>query len=230
MTDQANVGPIRVLVVDDHAIVRDGIRSFLATHPNIEVAGEADNGQAAVSAARRLRPDVILMDLMMPEMDGIEATRRIVAHRPEARILVLTSFAADDKVFPAIKAGAMGYLLKDSSSEDLVRAIHEVHRGESSLHPKIARKLLQELSRLSEPPPAPPVETRDEALVEPLTAREVEVLKMVAQGLTNQEIADKLYISDRTVTTHVSNILGKLHLANRIQAALYAIQEGLTDS
>jgi NarL family two-component system response regulator LiaR len=230
MTDQANVGPIRVLVVDDHAIVRDGIRSFLATHPNIEVAGEADNGQAAVSAARRLRPDVILMDLMMPEMDGIEATRRIVAHRPEARILVLTSFAADDKVFPAIKAGAMGYLLKDSSSEDLVRAIHEVHRGESSLHPKIARKLLQELSRLSEPPPAPPVETRDEALVEPLTAREVEVLKVVAQGLTNQEIADKLYISDRTVTTHVSNILGKLHLANRIQAALYAIQEGLTDS
>ena len=230
MTDQANVGPIRVLVVDDHAIVRDGIRSFLATHPNIEVAGEADNGQAAVSAARRLRPDVILMDLMMPEMDGIEATRRIVAHRPEARILVLTSFAADDKVFPAIKAGAMGYLLKDSSSEDLVRAIHEVHRGESSLHPKIARKLLQELSRLSEPPHAPSVETRNEALVEPLTTREVEVLKMVAQGLTNQEIADKLYISDRTVTTHVSNILGKLHLANRIQAALYAIQEGLTDS
>ena len=230
MTDQANVGPIRVLVVDDHAIVRDGIRSFLATHPNIEVAGEADNGQAAVSAARRLRPDVILMDLMMPEMDGIEATCRIVAHRPEARILVLTSFAADDKVFPAIKAGAMGYLLKDSSSEDLVRAIHEVHRGESSLHPKIARKLLQELSRLSEPPPAPPVETRNEALVEPLTTREVEGVKMVAQGLTNQEIADKLYISDRTVTTHVSNILGKLHLANRIQAALYAIQEGLTDS
>ncbi len=230
MTDQANAGPIRVLVVDDHTIVRDGIRSFLATHPNIEVAGEADNGQDAVSAARRLRPDVILMDLMMPEMDGIEATRRIVAHWPEARILVLTSFAADDKVFPAIKAGAMGYLLKDSSSEDLVRAIHEVHRGESSLHPKIARKLLQELSRLSEPPPTPPVETRGEALVEPLTAREVEVLKMVAQGLTNQEIADMLYISDRTVTTHVSNILGKLHLANRIQAALYAIQEGLTDS
>jgi NarL family two-component system response regulator LiaR len=230
MKDRRNTRPIRVLVVDDHAIVRDGIRSLLVTHSTIEVVGEADNGQAAVSEALRLRPDVILMDLIMPEMDGIEATRRIVAGWPKASILVLTSFAADEKVFPAIKAGAMGYLLKDSPSADLVRAIHEMHRGESSLHPKIARKLLQELSRLSKPSPAPPVETSDEVLVEPLTAREFEVLKSVAQGLKNQEIADKLDISNRTVTTHVSNILSKLHMENRIQAALYAIQKGLANS
>ena len=230
MEDSTNSGAIRVLVVDDHAIVRDGIRSLLATHPGIEVAGEADNGQTAISAALRLCPDVILMDLVMPVMDGIGAIRHIVTHQPEARILVLTSFITDEKVFPAIKAGAMGYLLKDSPSKDLVRAIHEVHRGGSSLHPKVARKLLQELSRFSEPPPASLGERRDQTWVESLTSREVEVLKTVAEGLSDQEIADRLGISYRTVTTHVSNILGKLHLANRLQAALYAIQEGLTDS
>jgi NarL family two-component system response regulator LiaR len=208
---------IRVLVADDHAIVRKGIRALLATEPDIEVVGEAENGREAVTEAERLQPDVILMDLVMPEVDGIEAIRRITGRQPEARILVLTSFAADDKVFPAIKAGALGYLLKDSGPEELVQAIHQVYRGESSLHPTIARKLLHELSRPSERPPTP----------EPLTEREVEVLRLVARGQSNQEIADQLVISEATVRTHVSNILGKLHLASRTQAALYALREGL---
>jgi NarL family two-component system response regulator LiaR len=208
---------IRVLVADDHAIVRKGIRALLATEPDIEVVGEAENGREAVIEVEKLQPDVILMDLVMPEMDGIEAIHRITARQPEARTLVLTSFAADDKVFPAIKAGALGYLLKDSSPEELVQAIHQVYRGESSLHPTIARKLLQELSHPSERPPTP----------EPLTEREVEVLRLIARGQSNQEIADQLVISEATVRTHVSNILGKLHLASRTQAALYALREGL---
>jgi NarL family two-component system response regulator LiaR len=230
MTDQTNASTIRVLVVDDHAIVRDGICALLATKPDIEVVGEAGDGKEAVSKAQSLRPDVILMDLMMPVMDGIEAIQRIVAHRPEARILVLTSFAADDKVFPAIKSGAMGYLLKDSESHTLVRAIHQVYRGESSLHPKIARKLLQELSAPPGPPPtpsAPPVGVLDGSQVDPLTEREVEVLKLVARGLSNREIADQLVIVEGTVRAHVSNILSKLHLVSRTQATLYALREGL---
>jgi len=208
---------IRVLVADDHAIVRKGIRALLATEPDIEVVGEAEDGREAVDEVEKLRPDVILMDLVMPKMDGIEAIRRITARQPEARILVLTSFAADDKVFPAIKGGALGYLLKDSGPEELVQAIHQVYRGESSLHPTIARKLLQELSHPSERPPAP----------ELLTEREVEVLQLVARGGSNQKIAEQLVISEATVRTHVSNILSKLHLASRTQAALYALREGL---
>jgi NarL family two-component system response regulator LiaR len=208
---------VRVLVADDHAVVRQGIRALLATEADIEVVGEAENGREAVAETERLQPDVILMDLVMPEIDGIEAIRRITARQPEARILVLTSFAADDKVFPAIKAGALGYLLKDSGPEELVGAIHQVHRGESSLHPAIARKLLQELSHPAERPPTP----------EPLTEREVEVLKLVARGRSNQEIAEQLVISEATARTHVSNILRKLHLASRTQAALYALREGL---
>ncbi len=209
--------PIRVLIADDHAIVRKGLRALLTTEPDIEVAGEAANGRAAVREAARLRPDVILMDLVMPEMDGIEAIRQITARQPGARILVLTSFAADEKVFPAIKAGALGYLLKDSGPEELVHALHQVHRGESSLHPTIARRLLQELGRPAERPPTP----------DPLTEREVAVLRLVARGHSNREIADDLAISEATVRTHVSNILGKLHLASRTQAALYALREGL---
>jgi NarL family two-component system response regulator LiaR len=212
-----NTAGIRLLIVDDHVIVRKGIRALLAETAGVEVVGEASDGRAAVAQAETLRPDVILMDLAMPEMDGIEATRLIKASRPESRILVMTSFATDDKVFPAIKAGASGYLLKESTPEDLVQAIRQVNRGESSLHPVIARKLLQELTHPAERPPTP----------DPLTEREVEVLRLVAQGLTNQDIAERLTITDATVRTHVSNIMSKLHLASRIQAALYALRGGL---
>jgi NarL family two-component system response regulator LiaR len=206
-----------VLIVDDHAIVRRGVRALLATEADIEVVGEAEDGREAVAEAESLRPDVILMDLVMPEMDGIEATRRITARQPEARILVLTSFAADDKVFPAIKAGALGYLLKDSSPEELVGAIYRVYLGEPSLHPTIAQKVLQELSRPSEQGLTP----------EPLTEREMEVLRLVARGRSNRGIADRLAVSEETVRTHVSDILSKLHLASRTQAVLYALREGL---
>jgi NarL family two-component system response regulator LiaR len=208
---------IRVLIADDHAIVRHGIRAFLDTRPEVEVVGEAGDGLEAIRLADELQPDVTLMDLLMPNVDGVEAVHRIRASRPDARILVLTSFATDDKVFPAIKAGALGYLLKDSSPTDLLHAIDQVHRGEPSLHPTIARKVLQELSR----PPA------DTDIVEPLTEREIEVLRLVAQGRSNAEIAAALVISEGTVRTHVSSILGKLHLASRTQAALYALRTGL---
>ena len=209
---------IRVLIVDDHAIVRRGIRALLSESGGFDVVGEVADGQAAVAAAVTSQPDVILMDLLMPGgVDGIEATRRITAHQPEARILVLTSFAADNKVFPAIKAGALGYLLKDSSPEALVRAIHQVHRGEPALHPTIARKLLQEIAEPVDKQPAP----------EALTTRELTVLRLIAQGLSNQEIADQIAVSEPTVRAHVSRILGKLHLASRTQAALYAVREGL---
>lgn len=210
---------IRVLITDDQAIVRKGIQALLATEPNIEVAGEAENGKEAIRQVEKLKPDVILMDLQMPEMGGIEAIGHITGSNAKARILVLTSFATDDKVFPAIKAGALGYLLKDSSPEELIQAIRQVHRGESSLHPTIARKVLQELSR----PPAP----EQQPTSEPLTEREVDVLRLVARGMGNQQIADQLIISEATVRTHVSNILSKLHLASRTQAALYALQKGL---
>jgi NarL family two-component system response regulator LiaR len=212
--------PIQVLIVDDHAIVRDGISSLLSTLPEIEVVGEAPDGVQAVSLFKRLQPDIVLMDLVMPQMDGIQAIEEIMLINPEARILVLTSFATDDKVFPAIKAGACGYLLKDSDSEQLVRSIHEVQQGESSIDPKIARRLLSEISG---PPP-----TAEQNEVDPLTGREVEVLKLVAKGKSNQEIAEQLVISEGTVRAHVSNILGKLHLASRTQATLYALREGLT--
>ena len=218
-TTRAAESSIRVLIVDDHAIVRKGIRALLSEAGGFEVVGEADTGQAALLRAGETLPDVILMDLLMPGMDGIEATRQITGRHPQTRILVLTSFAADNKVFPAIKAGALGYLLKDSSPDDLVRAIRQVHRGEPSLHPIIARKLLQEIARPAEMQPAP----------ESLTAREIEVLKLIAEGLSNQDIADRIIVSESTVRAHVSRILGKLHLASRTQAALYAVREGLTD-
>jgi len=209
---------IRILIVDDHAILRKGIRALLSTEADMEVVGEAANGLEAVAQAGALHPDVILMDLVMPEVDGIEATRRIAAELPGARILVLTSFAADDKVFPAIKAGALGYLLKDSGPLELVRAIHQVYQGQPSLEPAIALRVLHELSH----PPAQQPLTPD-----PLTGRELEVLRLVAKGRSNKEIAADLVITELTVRTHVSNILGKLQLASRTQAALYALKEGL---
>jgi two-component system, NarL family, response regulator LiaR len=209
--------PIRVLVVDDHAIVREGLRWLMSTEPGMELVGEAADGLEAIDKARALRPDVILMDLVMPRMDGITAITEIKTALPEVRVLVLTSFAEDEQVFPAIKAGALGYLLKDASPQKLLKAIRDIHAGTPSMHPLVARKLIQELQRPSDLPP-----TR-----EPLTEREVEVLKLVARGLSNEEIAGRLFIGERTARTHVSNILSKLHLANRTQAALYALREGL---
>jgi NarL family two-component system response regulator LiaR len=210
-------GPIRVLIVDDHAVVRLGQRALIETEPGMEVVGEAADGDQAVDLTRSLRPDVILLDLAMPHKGGIEAIGEIKEENPKARILVLTSFAEDDKVYAAIKTGALGYLMKDASPGEILTAIREVYRGEPSMSPSIAQKLMRELQR---PPDLPPTE-------EPLTVREVEVLKLVAQGLPNQEIAETLVISERTVSTHVSNILNKLHLANRTQAAIYAWREGL---
>jgi NarL family two-component system response regulator LiaR len=209
-------GVIRVLVVDDHAIVRKGVVSLLATEPSITVVGEASNGVEAVQKANTLKPDVILMDLVMPEMDGIQAIQLITSSQTKARILVLTSFGTDDKVFPALKAGALGYLLKDSNPEELIEAIHQVKNGESWLHPAVARKVLNEWAHPDQ-----------SAMPEPLTERETEVLRLLAQGLSNREIAERLVLSEATVRTHVSSLLSKLHLASRTQAALYALREGL---
>jgi len=210
---------IRVLIADDHHVVRGGIRALLETEEDIDVIDEAADGVETVLKTRSLNPDVILMDLMMPRKTGIEAIGEIKQEDPDARILVLTSYSDDEKVFAAIKAGALGYLLKETSTKELLQAIHDVYRGESSLHPAIARKLIRELNRPSNLPPAD----------EPLTEREIEVLIFVARGYSNQDIANALFISERTVRTHVSNILSKLHLANRTQAALYALKEGLTN-
>jgi len=210
---------IRILIVDDHAIVREGQRALIDTEPGMEVVGEAKDGFEAVEIAGTLQPDVILLDLHMPRKDGIEAIGEIKANNPEIRILVLTSFTEDEKVYAAIKAGAMGYLLKDSSPHEILTAIRKVDQGETSMTPSIANKLMSELQR----------DTNLSPTEDPLTEREVEILKLVATGMPNQEIAEKLVISERTVRTHVTNILSKLHLANRTQAALYALREGLTD-
>ena len=217
MSDRGEQEEIRVLVVDDHAIVRKGICALLATEPQITAVGEAANGQQAIDQAELLRPDVILMDIVMPEMDGLEAIRRISEQMPEIRILVLTSFASVDMVLPAIKAGALGYLLKDSGPQELVQAIVQVQGGNSSLHPAIARKLLDEISQPSAQGPEH----------DALTDREVTVLKLVAQGYSNRDIANELTVSEATVRTHVSHILAKLELSSRTQAALYALRKGL---
>jgi two-component system, NarL family, response regulator LiaR len=214
MTDKE---PIHVLIADDHAIVREGLRALIETEPGIELVGEACDGLEATRLAHALQPDVLLLDLVMPQQDGLEAIPEIQQRAPQTRILVLTSFAEDDKVFPAIKAGALGYLLKDTTPQRLLQAIRDVYSGESSLHPTIARKLVGELHWPSSPPP----------VGEELTSREVQVVSLVAQGLSNQEIADRLVVSERTVRKHVSNILAKLHLANRTHAALYALRTGI---
>jgi NarL family two-component system response regulator LiaR len=206
-----------VLIADDHAIVREGLRALITTEPGMELVGEAADGEEALRLAHTLEPDVILLDLVMPHKDGIATIGALKAHKPDARVLVLTSFADDAKVFGAIKAGALGYLLKDSAPHDLLQAIREVARDEASLHPTIARKVIRELSQ---PASLPLIE-------EPLTEREVEVLRLVAHGLSNQEIADRFVISERTVRTHVSSILAKLHLASRTQATLYALRQGI---
>ena len=211
--------PITILLVDDHAVVRQGLRTFLELQPDMVVVGEAGNGQTAVALTKELTPDVVLMDLVMPQLDGIEATRRIRALSPQTQVLVLTSFTEDDKVFPAIKAGALGYLLKDVTPGDLIKAVQAAARGEAQLHPEIAQKLMAEVTgKAATPTPAT------------LTERETEVLRLIARGHNNQEIAAALTISHKTVKTHVSNILSKLHLADRTQAAIYALQQGIADA
>jgi NarL family two-component system response regulator LiaR len=211
--------PVRVLLVDDHAVVRKGLRALFDREPGVEVVGEADGGEQAVAGFERARPDVVLMDLEMPGVDGVEATRRITEAHPDARIVVLTSHASEEDVFPALKAGAVGYLLKHSAPDDVLRAIRQAHAGETVLHPAIARMVLQDLRR------APKARQREP--VDPLSERELEVLRLVARGMSNQEIADTLVVGEATVRSHVSAILRKLQLASRTQAALYALREGL---
>jgi NarL family two-component system response regulator LiaR len=208
---------ITTLLIDDHRVVRQGLRDFLELQEDIEVIGEAASGEEGVKLAGELLPDVVLMDMVLPGIDGVEATRRVKSVSPSTRIIVLTSFADDDKVFPAIKAGAISYLLKDVQPEELARAIRAAQRGEAVLHSEVAAKLMQEFSapRTNEDP------------VEQLTEREMDVLRLIAKGKSNKEIADSLVISEKTVKTHVSNILSKLHLADRTQAAIYALRQRL---
>ena len=209
---------IRVLICDDHAVVRQGLATFLDLQDDIEIAGEAADGADAVAKAASLKPHVVLMDLVMPQLDGIEAIRRIRAADPDAKIIVLTSYADDEKIFSAIRAGASGYLMKNVSPQDLARAIRMARDGEALLHPDVARRLMDHVSH-PEPPGA--------AALARLTAREVEVLRLIARGLANKEIARELVLSEKTVKTHVSNLLQKLDLGDRTQAALFAVRNGV---
>lgn len=208
---------IKLLIVDDHKVVRSGVKALIATESELEVIGEAADGREAVTKVKAGNPDVVLMDLVMPEMDGVEATEAITEDEQELKILILTSFSEEERIIQAIKAGASGYLIKDASPDELVEAIKNVYRGESTLDPKIAGTVLNSIQG----------ETSNSA--GELTEREREVLELVAEGLPNDDIAEKLYISERTVRSHVSNILSKLDLANRTQAALYAVREGIAD-
>jgi NarL family two-component system response regulator LiaR len=208
---------IRILIADDHAVVREGLRALIRTEPGMDLAGEAEDGDQAIALASKLKPDVMLLDMVMPGKGGLDVIEAIRQEETPIRILVLTSFSDDEMVFPAIKIGADGYLLKNTPPRVLLQAIRDVHAGYPSMSPSIAAKLMREIQR---PPDLPPTE-------EPLTEREVDVLRLLAQGFSNGEIAEKLVVTEGTVRTHVSNILSKLQLANRTQAALYALREGL---
>ena len=216
MPNSAAPGPIRVLIVDDHGVVREGLRAYLELEPDIEVVGEARDGLEGVRRAQELHPDVVLMDLVMPNMDGVDATSRIKEQRPDTHVIVLTSFLDDERVVPAIKAGATSYLLKDVAATDLARAIRGARAGQAQLHPEVARRLMQQVT----------TPRKAEAGAQ-LTDREREVLRLLAEGRSNKEIARSLVVSERTVKGHVSNSLGKLGLQDRTQAALYAVRHGL---
>jgi NarL family two-component system response regulator LiaR len=210
------VDGVTVLIADDHPVVRQGLRTFLDLQDDLAVIGEATTGAEAVAKAEELLPDIVLLDLVMPDLDGIEAARRIRDISPATKVIVLTSYAEDEKIFPAIKAGAAGYLLKDIEPEELASGIRRVHQGEALLHPKVAARLMREV-------------TGEKTEAELLTARELEVLGGLAKGLSNKAIAGELVVSEKTVKTHVSNILAKLHLADRTQAAVYALREHLVE-
>ncbi|MGW1726622.1 response regulator [Streptomyces sp. NPDC002306] len=221
MTQEAATKPARVVVVDDQTVVREGIVMLLGLLPGIEVVGAAGDGDEAVELVAELGPDVVLMDLRMPRCDGVEATRRIRSQYPGTQVVVLTTFADDDSLFPALKAGARGYLTKDAGGEEIVRAVHSVLSGEAGLAPSIQRRLLE---RLSEPEPVPvaPTEAPDG-----LTAREIDVLALIAEGLSNQEIARRLHVSTATVKTHINNLFAKTGLKDRAQAVRYAFAKGV---
>jgi NarL family two-component system response regulator LiaR len=210
---------IRVLIADDHAVVRQGLKTFLELQDDIEVVEDVADGEAAVAAVEREAPDVVLMDLVMPGVDGVEAIRRIREGRSQARVLVLSSFLDDERLFPAVRAGAAGYLLKDVEPRELVKAIRTVHGGEALLHPAVAARLMDEFA--AGPPQEPSTDD--------LTEREREVLTLIARGLPNKLIARELSISEKTVKAHVSSILGKLGVTDRTQAALYAVRSGLVE-
>ena len=212
--------PIRVLIVDDHAVVRSGLRVFLDLQDDIEVVGEASDGSEGVAVARRLEPDVVLMDLLMPNMDGITAIGRIKAERPDTEIVTMTSFIEEEKVTAALEAGASGYVLKDAQAEEVAAAIRAAFAGEVHLDPAVARLLAQRMRNRKSP---------EDELTEPLTDREKDVLSLLGQGMSNKEIGTALFITERTARTYVSNILGKLGLASRTQAALYAVEHKLVE-
>jgi NarL family two-component system response regulator LiaR len=210
--------PITVLIVDDHEVVRRGVRSYLETMPEFQVVGEAETGEEAVSLVLEHIPDVVLMDLILPGMDGVETTRKIKSISPRSQIVVLTSYHDDEHVFPALKAGATAYILKDMKMDRLAEAVRKAALGEVTLHPRVAERVLRDIRKKTE---------QDQTPYADLTEREIEVLKLIANGLTNTRIAEELVISENTAKGHVSNILNKLHLADRTQAAVYAWQEGI---
>jgi len=210
--------PITILIVDDHEVVRNGVRGYLDTIPRYEVVGEADSGEQAVDLVKQLIPDVILMDLVLPGMDGVEATRIVKNISPRTQIVVLTSYHDDSLIFPALKAGAISYILKDMKMNKLAEAITKAHNGEVILHPKVASRVLQNIRKDNQ---------QDNIIYTDLTEREMDVLKLIAKGFSNSQIAEELVISENTVKGHVSNILSKLHLADRTQAAVFAWQQGI---
>ncbi|HEY4693942.1 MAG TPA: response regulator transcription factor [Bellilinea sp.] len=210
--------PISVFIVDDHAVVRQGIRAFLQALPDMEVVGEAENGTQAVELALQTAPDVVLMDLVMPDMDGVEATRRVKSASPRTQVVIFTSYYRDEYIFPAIRAGALSYILKDADPAELAEAIRKAAHGEAMLNPRVAARLVQEIQGVREEDTNPFAE---------LSERELEVLRLIANGGSNKEIADQLVISEKTVKSHVSNILSKLHLVDRTQAAAYAWNKGI---
>jgi two-component system, NarL family, response regulator LiaR len=210
--------PVTVLLVDDHSIVRQGVRAYLDTLPDLQVVGEAGSGMEAIRLAAEQAPDVVLMDLVMPGMDGVEATRQLKQASPRSQVIVLTSYHQDEHIFPAIRAGALSYLLKDVGPAELAEAVRKAARGEAVLHPQVAARVVQELQGASRDALNPFTD---------LSGRELEVLKLIADGASNEQIAEKLVISEKTVKSHVSNILSKLHVADRTQAAVYAWREGV---